>query len=289
MAQQPSSPQELTDFDHHAVAFPTRQGSGVPTAFPAQPAARTTARPQVGVRRYAIRQVVVVEVTGRLSEVVQDCDQAIQIALTERARGVICDLTAAGEGAEPTALEVLATAGRHVRDWPGVPLAVACSDPQVCEALRTHPLGHHLIVTPTLLSAMTAVMATRTVTVERLRLAPSPSAPRAAQDFVTRTLHEWRLSQVVPFASLVVSELVANATMDASADIDVSVAWDLGALRLAVRDDSADLPHQPYSHGDPRRRRLSVVAVLSRTFGVLPTAEGGKVIWAVLEAPHRTW
>jgi hypothetical protein len=289
MAQQPTSPQDLTAFDHYAVAFPTRQRSDLPTAIPAQPAARTPNPPQVGVRRYTLRKVAIVEVADRLSEVVQDCDHAIQMALTERARGVICDVTAAGEGAEPTAVEALATAGRHVRDWPGVPLAVACPDPQVCEALRAHPLGHHLIVTPTLLSAMTAVMATRTVTVERLRLAPSPSAPRAAQDFVTRTLHEWRLSQVIPFASLVVSELVANATMDASADIDVSVAWDLGALRLAVRDDCPDLPHQPYSHRDPHGRRLSVVAVLSRTFGVLPTAEGGKVIWAVLEAPHRTW
>jgi hypothetical protein len=289
MAQQPTSSHDVTDLDHHAVAFPTRHEPGVPTAIPAPPAARPTARTPAGVRRYAIRQVAVVEVTGRLSDVVQDCDSAVQMGLAERSRGLVCDLTAAGEGAEPMAVEVLATAGRHARDWPGVPVAVACPDPQVRDALRAHPLGHHLIVTPTLLSAMTAVMATRTVTVERLRLDPGPAAPRAAQEFVTRTLQEWRLGQVIPFASLVVSELVANATMDASADVDVSVAWDLGALRLAVRDDGPDLPRQPYSHSDPRGRRLSVVAVLSRTFGILPTADGGKVTWAVLEAPHRTW
>jgi len=29
-----------------------------------------------------------------------------------------------------------------------------------------------------------------------------------------------------------------------------------------------------------------VVAGVSRTFGVLPNADGGKVVWAVLEAPR---
>jgi len=76
--------------------------------------------------------------------------------------------------------------------------------------------------------------------------------------------------------------------MHAGTDIDLSVAWDQGALRLTVRDNSPDLHLPPYSHVDPYARRMSVVAVLSRAFGVLPTADGGKVAWAVLNAtrPH---
>ena len=77
--------------------------------------------------------------------------------------------------------------------------------------------------------------------------------------------------------------------MHTGTDINLSVAWNLGALRLTVRDDSPDQQHQHYSHTDSQGRRLSVVALLSRAFGVLPTTDGGRVVWAVLNAarPHQ--
>jgi hypothetical protein len=162
-------------------------------------------------------------------------------------------------------------------------VAVACSDPLVREALAAHPLGGYLIVTASLPPALSAVQATPNPAAEWLQLDPRPSAPREARDFVTRTLREWGLDALTLSAGLVVSELVANSTHTGT-DIDVSVAWDRGALRLTVRDNSPDRPRQPYSHLDPYARRLSVVAVLSRAFGVLPTADGGKIVWAVLNA-----
>jgi hypothetical protein len=93
------------------------------------------------------------------------------------------------------------------------------------------------------------------------------------------------LNPVTPSASLAISELVANS-MDTGTDTNLSVAWNLGALRLSVRDDSPDQQHRHYSHTDSQGRRLSVVAVLSRAFGILPTADGG--VWAVLNTarPH---
>ena len=117
---------------------------------------------------------------------------------------------------------------------------------------------------------------------------PRAAPDRAARlaDFVTRTLLDWRLGRVIPFASLVVSELVASSTMHAGTDIDLSVAWNLGALRLTVRDHGPALPGQRPSSLDLHGRGLTVVAGLSRAFGVLPTADGGKVVWAVLDA-HR--
>jgi len=84
---------------------------------------------------------------------------------------------------------------------------------------------------------------------------------------------------------LVVSELVTNSTIHAGTAIELSVAWNLGLLRLTVRDHSPDLPRQQYPQfGDVHGRGLSVVAALSRDFGVLPTADGGKLVWAVLNA-----
>ena len=273
MAQPLSNPHALpTDFDQHGGLFPT------------QSADRSAAGPQMGVRRHVVRQVVVLEVAGRLSDVVQDLDRAIELALADGPRGVACDLSAVLVGAGPGAVEVLATVGRHVREWPGIPVAVVCPDPRVRETLAAHPLGGHLLVTASMLPALSALLATPIPAVEWLRLAPHPTAPRASRDFVTRTLLDWGLGRLILSVGLVVSELVANSTMHAGTDIDLSVAWNLGALRLTVRDNSPDLPRQRYSHFDLHGRGLSVVAGLSRAFGVLPTADGGKVAWAVLNA-----
>jgi hypothetical protein len=259
---------------------------------PAESPTRSADRPDAGglgqLRERAIHQVAVLEVTGRLTDVVADLDRAVQVALAEGPRGVVCDLSAVLEGAEPGAVEMLATAGRHVRDWPGTPVAVACPDPQVRELLRVHALGSHLIVTESMFCAVSAVLATPTFAVERLRLATHPTAPRASREFVTRTLRDWQLDRISPFAALVVSELVASSSVGAGRDIDVTVTWNLGALRLTVRD------HGPAALTGPRPSTLdlhgrgltAVVAGRSRTFGVLPTADGGKVVWAVLEAPR---
>ena len=236
------------------------------------------------VRTHELGQVVVLKFAGRLGGVAEDLDKAIQLALGDGPRGVVCDLLGVFEGAQPAALESVATAGRHVRDWSGIPVAVVCPEPRLREELHVHPLARHLIVTATIQSAVSAVLATPIPVVEWLRLAPHPTAPRASRDFVARTLLDWGLGRLIPSASLVVSELVTNSTIHAGTDIELSVAWNLGALRLAVRDNSPDLPRQRYSQFDQNGRGMSVVAAVSRSFGVLPTADGGKVVWAVLNA-----
>jgi hypothetical protein len=277
MVQQSSSPNDFSaDFDHDG-AMP-----------PVQSAGHAVAGTKARVRTHVIRQVVVLEVAGRLSDVVEELGRAIEPALADGPRGVICDLSLVSEGDETGALEVLATIGRHVRDWPGIPVAVACPEPRVRQALRAHSLGGHLIVTASMLPAVSAVLATPVPVVEWLRLAPHPTAPSASRTFVARTLLDWGLGALIPSVSLVVSELVTNSTIHAGTDIVVSIAWTLDALRLTVRDNSPELPRQQYSEFDLHGRGLSVVASLSRAYGVLLTADGGKVVWAVLSAPRVT-
>lgn len=108
---------------------------------------RAATGPRPLVRAHVVGGVVVREIAGRLSDVVEDLDLAIQLSLADGAQGVVCDLSAVLEGAEPKAMALLAAAGRHVRDWAAIPVAVACQDPQVRGALSAHPLGGHLIVT----------------------------------------------------------------------------------------------------------------------------------------------
>jgi hypothetical protein len=284
MARLAGGPQDLPkDFDHHVVLFPTRSAAHALADSAKQPASRALAGPPVGVLTHVTRQVAVLKVSGPLGDVVQDLDRVIQMALADGPRGVVADLSAVLDNPEPDAVEVLATTGRHVRDWPGIPVAVACPDPRVRERLAAHPLGRHLIVTASMPPALSAVRAKPTPVVEWLRLAPHPTAPRASRKFVTRTLLDWGLGTLVRPAGLVVSELVANS-MHTDTDIDLSVAWNLGTLRLTVRDNNPDPPPQTYSQVNPYARRLSVVSVLSCAFGVMPTADGGKVVWAVLNA-----
>jgi hypothetical protein len=278
MVQQWSSPNDLSEAFDHDVVMP-----------PVQSAGNAVAGPRARVRTTGIRGVVVLEVAGRLGDVVEELDRATQPALADGPRGVVCDLSLVFEGVETGAVEVLATIGRHVRDWPGIPVAVACPEPRVRQALRAHPLGGHLIVTSSMLDAVSAVLATPVPVVEWLRLAPHPTAPSASRTFVARTLLDWGLGALIPSVSLVVSELVTNSTIHAGTDIAVSIAWTLDALRLTVRDNSPELPRQEYSQFDLHGRGLSVVASLSRAYGVLPTADGGKVVWAVLNAPRATY
>jgi len=226
---------------------------------------------------------VVLEVAGRLGDVVTDLDLAIELALAEAPRGVVCDLSEALEVDEAGAVEMLASAGRHVRDWSGIPVAVASQDPLLRAALAAEPLGAHLIVTESMFSGVSAVLATTSPVVQWRRLAPHPTAPRASRDFVSRTLLDWRLGRVIPFATLVVSELVTSSTIHSGTDMDLSIAWHLGALRLTVADHSVDLPRQRHSAIDVNGRGVTLLGGLTRAFGVLPMA-GGKVVWAVLNA-----
>jgi hypothetical protein len=292
MAQQSNSPHEVfphelyADSDHQVLLFPTRLAADGPIERPAHSAGRPGTTAPARVRARSIHQVIVLQVSGRLRDVVEDLDLAIQLALADEPRGVVCDLSAVLEDVGPDAAEVLATAGRHVRDWSGTPVAVATPDPQLRQALHAQPLGAHLIVAESVFCAVSAVLVTPVLTVERLRLAPHPTAPRASRDFVTRTLVGWQLNRLAPIASLVMSELVTRSSINACTDIDLSVAWNLGALRLTVREHRPRLPGQPHSGLDVHRLGLTLVAGLSRTFGALPTDDDGKVVWAVLDAPR---
>jgi anti-sigma regulatory factor (Ser/Thr protein kinase) len=264
------------------------------TAAPIRHVARTSGRAERGattqgpsVESHAVGQVVVLDVAGALSDVVEELDHAIRLALAQGPRGVACDLTRVVEVSAPGALRRLASAGRHPRDWPGVPVAVTCLGRRGGQKLRTNPFGGHLMVTSSLPPALSAILqAARPAGVAR-RLAPHPTAPRAARDLVSRALVDWRLSQQIPDACLVVSELVTNAMIHAGTDIDVTLAEHRRSVRVAVRDHSPALPVERHGRSDEHGRGLGIVAELASSWGVLPHADGGKVVWAVFDAAAR--
>ncbi|MEO7980275.1 MAG: ATP-binding protein [Sporichthyaceae bacterium] len=144
------------------------------------------------------------------------------------------------------------------------------------------------MVTASLPLALSAILQAARPAVVSRRLAPHPTAPRAARDLVSRTLLEWRLTQQIADACLVASELVTNAMIHAGTDIDLTVAEHRRSIRIAVRDHSHDPPVEQHGRrSDEDGRGLAIVAQLTSAWGVLPHPDGGKVVWAVLDAVAR--
>ena len=213
-----------------------------------------------------------------------DLGRAVLLALAEDPSAVVCDLTAVIDGTDADARVLMATTGRQVRDWPAVPVAMSCPDPVLRHRLRQQPMSEYVLLRATRRQSLAAVRRSVPPATTRLQLAPSATASRLARDFVSRTCLDWGLAQGIASACLVVSELVNNGLRQAVTDMDLSLARHGGVLRLALRNRGNEprreqAPDLRSVHG----RGLAVVDACSRSWGVLPTADGGTVVWAVLD------
>jgi hypothetical protein len=229
-------------------------------------------------------EVAVVAGVGPLEDVVDDLRLAVLLAMAEEPRAVVCDLTGVLDGRDADARLLLATLGQQVRDWPALPVAVPCPDLALRRRLRQQPMSEHVLLRATRTQALAAVRRIPPPTTVRLPLAPHATASRLARDFVSRTCLDWGLAQGIASACLVVSELVSNGLRQAVTDMELALARHGGALRLALRDHSGDPVRQVARDLESvGGRGLALVAACARAWGVLPTADGGKVVWTVLD------
>jgi hypothetical protein len=237
------------------------------------------------VRTLTVGQVRVLAVSGALSDAVGDVAAAIRYALAAGLPCVACDLSRVMALGEPGALRGLAANGKHSRDWPGIAIALAGLSPPASDTVIGMPMGRHLALTRTLAAALRHLESLPDPRVSSQRLTPRATAPRASRDFVSRTLLDWRLPQRIPAACLVVSELVTRAMIHSCSDIGVDIAESHGALRLSVRDSAAGRPEGPVcSDRGTEHHAVGVVTALCATSGVLTSADGGRSVWAVLDA-----
>ena len=115
------------------------------------------------------------------------------------------------------------------------------------------------------------------------------SSVPTARHFVESILNAWGLDELGWNATLIVSELAANAALHAHGeDFTVRVQSEAdGVVRLEVRDCSGRLPQQrSYSDDATTGRGLRLVRQLSTEWGVTPGA-GGKTVWALLRPTPR--
>lgn len=115
-----------------------------------------------------------------------------------------------------------------------------------------------------------------------------PAAVAQARRDAAAQLRRWGLSQAVPTAELLVSELVTNAIRHASAPIELRLIHD-GSLICEVSDASSTSPHPRRAHTmDEGGRGLLLVGQLSDRWGTRHTPNG-KTIWTEQGHPlHAT-
>lgn len=227
--------------------------------------------------------VSVIRVHGRLSDAAGPAYEAVLHALARDARTIVCDLSGAQGSIQTGAAALLASAGAHVIHWTGSLLAFASPDAGLRAELRRHA-GEPVVVTPRT-SDVLASSALRSPPLTKGRsLAPVASSRRAARELVERACREWDVVGAAGLAGLVAAELMDNAVSHARDDLRLTVAKSGGWLRVSVRDSTPSPPPQPPADATVAWRGTVLVGSLAQSWGVLPTSEGGTVVWAVVPA-----
>jgi anti-sigma regulatory factor (Ser/Thr protein kinase) len=234
--------------------------------------------------------VEVLRVDALTQDLLDDVTRRLRTAFAEASRAVVVSLP---DGADAgAALAVQEEAATLARDWGAVPVVIACPSSTLRQQLLGDGSGRYVAVTSGVPQALTSVLGLAAAETASRALSPHPTSPRAARSFVSSTLLEWELPERVPAAELVVSELVTNAMLHARTHIDLRVAAHHGAVRISVADGTPDMtsvaraPHplpDRRAAGGRSGRGLAVVAALSERWGVLPTSDGGKAVWALLD------
>jgi hypothetical protein len=244
--------------------------------------------PVAPVHRHRVGGTDVIALHGRLRELAEAAHEALLEALADDPARVLCDLSGVTGLPDPDAVGLLASVGSEVRQWPGTPLGLVCPRPDLRHSLGRQPDSEYLVIADRRRRVLAGLVRRPRPTVIRAPLPPVARSARAARDLVARTCLDWECGAQVGAATLVVSELVTNAMLHAGTDLSVSVARCGPQLRLAVRDANSRVPEP--RRPDPTQvagRGMLLVAAVSQAWGVLPTSDGGKVVWAVLPAGAR--
>lgn len=151
-------------------------------------------------------------------------------------------------------------------------------------------LGEHGLDSA-LAGALALVVAPRAARSTLLRRFPArPLAAPLARRFALAAVGPEPGSELAFRLSLVVDELVTNATRHSDGTIDVSVDIGSGGVRVWVSDDDDRgpvLPSRPAAGElelEESGRGLLLVDALVDGWGVEPRRSGGKVVWAYLRA-----
>ena len=228
--------------------------------------------------------ISVLNVRGALPTVAGPAREALLAQWAGCPAAVLCDLSHVRGPMETGPVALLASVGAQVRQWPGIPIGLICSDRSLRDGLSSALEGQYLAVADTRHKLWGDLIAGAMTATVRAVMAPEARSVRAARDLVAAACSDWGHSDQIPTATSVTSELVTNAVLHASTDLELSISRYGHRLRVAVRDHNSSPPElRPFEPEAPDGRGMLLVAAMCQSWGVVLTG-GGKVVWAVLDS-----
>lgn len=225
----------------------------------------------------------VVEAHGRTASALS---LDLTYAFAEQPRVLICDLS----GVNATAAEirgVLEPLAGYLIDWPGTGVVVRSPDPTVRAELCAVPLTERIIISASRATAL-AELLPRLPRVERVqtRIGAALTAPVTARRFTATTMLDWGLPTIAGPAALAVSELVTRTAVHAAAETTLTLSRANGRIQVALREHGAGPTSSCTDHLDSRTirgRGLLLLHGVTRGWGVFPSRNRERLIWAVLD------
>jgi DNA-binding NarL/FixJ family response regulator len=108
-----------------------------------------------------------------------------------------------------------------------------------------------------------------------------------ARRFVSATVTEWELAELLDDAILVASELATNAVTHADSRCRIRLSLNPTSLRIDVIDSGTGTPEpQPESSTEEHGRGLHLIDALADAWGLEQLPGDGKVVWAELARPR---
>jgi anti-anti-sigma regulatory factor len=189
-------------------------------------------------------------------------------------------------------LTVFSVVAMRTGDWPGVPIMLVARQEAHRETLRHSAVSRWVPCFEDLDAAFGAVgepPLRRRVLIE---LAGRRTSSREARRHVRETGANWGLAEsgdLIADAELIATELVENAVRHTVSDLTLRLELRNGLLTVAVADDDpreAMLRERVCECARPSG--LVMVARVAKVWGCTPATNGGKIVWAVLDAGKPT-
>ena len=184
-----------------------------------------------------------------------------------------------------SAWAVFTSARWLVSQWPDVPVRLVSADAARCALLRRHGLTRYVAVYGTEAEAIAVPMSVQPRRRARSTLTGTAASIRHAQEFVAASLTHWQCAEMIPVATVVVTELVDNVLRHTDSPPRIRLETYRDTVTVAVEDDSTDRAGLREATS-MQTNGLRIVESVSRVWGNAPT-QTGKVVWAVLDARHR--
>lgn len=176
----------------------------------------------------------------------------------------------------PVALALFPAVRTHLLTWPGLPLLLVATRPEIREKLADYHMARYLPVHTGLDAAVAGIGEPPVRELGRVVLPPGAAALAAARTFVGSHCDRWQVpDDRATDAVEVAGELVENAIHHADSAPALRMELRAGMLTVAVYDG-------PQLADPVGGRGLTAVLRLCRTWGSTATSDGGKVVWAAL-------